>query len=154
MSEWKWRLASTLTGTFALLATFACHTGGVSAAPQVWRLTNNAGQVATVNVLPFTNSGTFVESGDSEGWWVEMGSCRFRLYVGGNIAHTSQGDHWTFVGFEGFGCSAQALGSGEGYANGNFPNATKVTNGTLSLTQSDPIMTATRSGTWSAERVK
>jgi hypothetical protein len=130
-----------------------CNIVAVADSPQIWSLQNNAGQVATVVVSPFTNSGTFTETDDSAGWLVDVGGCEFRLNVGGNITHTGQGDHWTFVSFGGSGCNAQALGTAEGYANGDFPNADRVPDGTLSLTQQDPIGTMTRNGTWTAVRI-
>ena len=80
-------------------------------------------------------------------------TCTLQPEVGGNITHTGQGDHWTFVGLTGSGCGAQVLGMGEGYANGDFPNANQLQNGTLSLTQTDPFGTTTRDGTWTAVRI-
>ena len=125
----------------------------IDESPQTWTLLNSAGQLATVVVSPFTNSGTFGEVSDSPGWFVDVGGCEFRLNVGGNITHTGQGDHWTFVGLTGSGCGAQVLGTGEGFANGSFPDANQLQGGTLSLTQTDPLGTATRNGTWTAVRI-
>ena len=137
------------------LVAFACGVFDVeeeAQSPQTWDLTNNAGQVATVYVSPFEYSGTFGEVEGSAGWWVDVGGCSFRLQVGGNITTSSPGDHWTFVGLAGSGCNAQALGSGEGYANGNFPNATQVTNGTITMSIQTPMGTNNTSGTWTAQK--
>jgi hypothetical protein len=121
--------------------------------PQSWDLTNSAGQVASVVVSPFTNSGTFGEVEGSAGWWISMPGCApYRLQVGGNIVHAGQADRWSFVGLTGAGCNSQTLGSGEGYANGNFPGATQVTNGTLTLTTQTPGGSNTASATWTAQR--
>ena len=138
---------------FLLLAAGCDIFNVVPSLPQTWILTNNAAQVAEVVVSPFTNSGTFGETADSPGWFVDVGGCQFPLNVGGNITHTGQGDHWTFVGLTGSGCGAQVLGMGEGYANGDFPNSNQLLNGTLSLIQTDPFGTATRNGTWTAVRI-
>ncbi len=119
---------------------------------QTWDLTNDAGQVATVVVSPFTNSGTFGETGDSDGWWVNIGGCDpIRLPVGGNIVHAGPGDRWSFVGLSGSGCGVQIMGTGEGYANGAFPDATSIDNGTLSTVLQGPIPTS-GTGSWTARR--
>ena len=126
---------------------------GQAQSPQIWDLTNNAGQVATVVVSPFTYSGTFGETESSAGWWINMPGCApIRLQVGGNITHTTPGDHWTFVGLTGSGCNTQALGSGEGYANGNFPDATQVLNGTIKLSIQTPRGTNDTNGTWTGQK--
>lgn len=133
----------------------------LSESPQTWALTNNVGQVATVVVSPFTNSGTFGETANSTGWWLDFPMqppCSFRLTVGGNITKASPGDHWTFVTLGGSGCGHQALGTGEGTANGNFPNANLVTNGTLLVNFQGPgvdagIIGPTVPGTWTAVRI-
>ena len=72
-----------------LLLTAGCDIFDVvDESPQSWALTNNAKQVATVVVSPFANSGTFGETADSPGWFVDVGGCQFPLNVGGNITHT------------------------------------------------------------------
>ena len=121
--------------------------------PQIWDLTNNAGQVATVVVSPFTYSGTFGETESSAGWWMNIPGCApIRLQVGGNITRSSPGDHWTFVGLTGSGCNTQALGSGEGYANGNFPDATQVLNGTITMSIQRRGETNNANGTWTGQK--
>ena len=126
----------------------------VDQSPQTWTLLNSAGQMATVVVSPFTNSGTFGETSNSAGWWVDITQdCSIRLTVGGNITKTSSGDHWTFVSLGGAGCGHQSLGTAEGTANGNFPNANQVANGTLSISTEGPGGDATGTGTWNAVRI-
>src|SRR5208283_3672769 len=66
---------------------------------------------------------------------------------GGNIAHNSPGDTWTFVNFGGSGGGYQSIGTAEGTANGNFPYATAVS-GTYTLTTTSPLGTVSGSGTW------
>lgn len=126
------------------------------ALPQTWVLTSGA-QVATVVVSPFTNSGTFGETADSDGWSVGFGNCSVRLTVGGNVAKASPGDHWTFVTLGGGGCDHSILGTAEGTANGNFPDATQV-NGTLSLSYQGPCVSsgscnATNTANWTGVRI-
>ena len=107
---------------------------------QTWELTfhdNMHPQTVKVTVKPFTNSGTFSETSDSPGVWMfdASGSKCFRLPVGGNIVHDSPGDRWSFVGMGGSGCGMQTLGSNSsGTANGNFPFATLINNGVVTLT--------------------
>ena len=127
---------------------------GTTVSAQVWNLTNDDGQVATVIVQPFTYSGTFSETADSAGWWLldSSGANAFRFNVGGNIAHSSSGDSWTFVNFGGSGGGYQSMGTAEGTANGNFPYATYVS-GTYSLTTTSPLGTVSGTGTWYGELV-
>ena len=117
---------------------------------QIWDLTNDDGQVATVMVEPFTNSGAFSETSDSSGWWMldNVGNHAFRFNVGGNIVHDSGGDRWDFVNFGGSGSGYQSMGTATGTANGNFPYATSVS-GTYTLTTNSGYGTASGSGTWS-----
>ena len=117
---------------------------------QVWDLTNDDGQTASVIVQPFTNSGTFSETSNSAGWWMldNVGNHAFRFNVGGNIVHDSGGDRWDFVNFGGSGSGYQSIGTATGTANGNFPYATSVS-GTYTLTTTSGYGTASGSGTWS-----
>ncbi|MGD0202794.1 MAG: hypothetical protein ABSC20_02665 [Candidatus Bathyarchaeia archaeon] len=139
--------AAQITPLYAQLSTETSNSMATSA--QVWNLTNDAGQTTTVIVQPFTNSGTFSETADSAGWWLldSSGAQAFRFNIGGNIAHSSPGDTWTFVNFGGSGGGYQSLGTAEGTANGNFPYATYVS-GTYTLTTTSPLGTVSGSGTW------
>jgi len=91
--------------------------------PQKWDMVNDAGETAIVTVSPFTYSGTFSETSDSPGWYMTYPGGSLRIPISGTISHFSQGDHWSFaITVQSGGVSL--LGSGEGYSNGNFPNAT------------------------------
>ncbi len=144
--------AAQITPLSAQLTTETSNNTPVSA--QIWNLTNDDGQTATVIVQPFTYSGTFSETADSAGWWLldSSGAQAFRFNIGGNIAHSSSGDVWTFVNFGGSGGGYQSLGTAEGTANGNFPYATYVS-GTYTLTTTSPLGTVSGSGTWYGELV-
>jgi tetratricopeptide (TPR) repeat protein len=123
-----------------------------TAGAQVWELTElGSGQVARV----FVYAGVFNETDDSPGWWIydASGNRLYKLTVGGNIFRNSPGDTWRFVGLAGVGGGYQTMGTGEGVANGNFPDATTVS-GTMSLTTQNPLGTVTGSGTWSGKRIK
>ena len=122
----------------------------VSVSSQIWELTNDDGQVATVMVQPFTNSGSFSETSGSTGWWMldAQGNHAFRFNVGGNIVHDSGGDRWDFVNFGGSGNGYQSMGTATGTANGNFPYATSVS-GTYTLTTNSGYGSASGSGMWS-----
>jgi hypothetical protein len=139
--------ASLVTPVFAQLIK---ETSDSTPSAQVWNLTNDDGQTATVIVEPFTYSGTFSETSSSAGWWMidNTGAQAFRFNIGGNIAHSSQGDEWTFVNFGGSGGGYQSIGTASGTANGNFPYATEVS-GTYTLTTTSGFGTASGSGTWS-----
>lgn len=131
--------------------------GGPAPTPgaQVWDLRNDVGDVATVIVQPFTNSGTFGETSDSPGWFIRIpGLNPIRLHVGGNIVHDSGGDRWVFVGFTApntGGAKVMFQGRGEGRANGQFPNATRVT-GTTTATIITPMGTTTGTSNWVGTR--
>jgi hypothetical protein len=129
------------------------NSGGVVAA-QVWQLTNDMGQTATVTVQPFTNSGSFTETSNSAGWWIldGQGNPVCRLQVGGNIFHESGGDRWVFVNYGGQGGGYQVLGTAEGVANGNFPYATQVS-GTCSGTVNSPMGSVSGHDTWTGVKV-
>jgi hypothetical protein len=119
---------------------------------QVWELTElGSGQVARVLVY----AGVFTETDDSPGWWVRdgVGNRLYKLTLGGNIFRNSPGDTWRFVGLAGSGGGYQTMGTGDGTANGNFPNATTVT-GKWNITTQSPLGTVGSSGTWSGKRVK
>jgi hypothetical protein len=123
-----------------------------TAGAQVWELTElGSGQIARVLVY----AGVFNETDDSPGWWIRdaSGNRLYKLAVGGNIFRNSPGDTWRFVGLAGSGGGYQTMGTGEGIANGNFPDATTVS-GTMSLTTQNPMGTVTGPGTWSGKRVK
>ena len=123
---------------------------------QVWELTEaESRQVARVIVSPYTYRGTFSETSDSPGWWIfdTAGNPMYRLPVGGNIFHSSQGDSWQFVNFGNAGGGYQTLGCGEGTANGSFPNANAVS-GTVTFTTQSPLGTVTGTVKWSGKRVK
>ena len=136
-----------MTPLFAQVTVEASNSTSVSA--QVWQLTNDDGQTATIIVQPFTNSGTFTETSDSAGWWMldNVGNHAFRFNVGGNIFHSSGGDQWDFVNFGGSGDGYQSMGTATGTANGNFPYATTVS-GTYTLTTTSGYGTSSGSGTW------
>lgn len=127
-----------------------------TAGAQVWELTEaERHQVARVIVSPYTYSGTFSETSDSPGWWIfdTVGNPLYKLPVGGNIVHSSQGDIWQFVNFGNAGGGYQTLGRGEGTANGNFPNANAVS-GTITFTTQSRLGTVTGTVKWSGKRVK
>ena len=121
---------------------------------QTWTLTFTAGtivQVVKVTVTPFTNSGTFFETSDSQGLWIYDvdGTPCYRLNVGGNIVHDSPGDRWSFVAMSGGGCGMQTLGSNSsGTANGNFPDADYISNGVVTLTTQSPLGTVSGVVNW------
>ncbi|MGA2386548.1 MAG: hypothetical protein ABSG33_08445 [Candidatus Bathyarchaeia archaeon] len=140
--------ASLVTPLFAQVTSETSDSTSVGA--QIWNLTNDDGQVATVIVEPFTNSGSFSETSSSSGWWMldNVGNHAFRFNVGGNIFHASGGDNWDFVNFGGSGNGYQSMGTATGTANGNFPYATSVS-GTYTLTTNSGYGTASGSGTWS-----
>ena len=123
---------------------------------QTWDLTFTSGttvQVVEVVVTPFTNSGTFSETSDSQGLWVYDvdGSPCFRMDVGGNIVHDSPGDRWSFVNMGGSGCGFQMLATNSsGTANGNFPDADYISNGVVSFSVQSPMGTHTATATWTA----
>ncbi len=119
-----------------------------SQSAQVWYLTNDAGQVATVIVTPFTNSGTFSESSSSAGWWMNIpGVNPMRLPLSGTVAHSSGGDLWSFTITVAQG-SVSTQTHSDGTANGNFPYATHVS-GTVSGTVTTPMDGAKSvSGNW------
>ena len=125
-----------------------------SASAQVWDLTNDAGQVATVVVQPFTYSGSFSETSGSAGWWIldNQGNPMDRFNIGGNVAHDSPGDSWTFVNFATSGGGYQCMGTAEGTANGNFPYATSVS-GTATWTCTSPLGTVTNTDSWTGTLV-
>ena len=112
-------------------------------------------EVARVILSPYTYSGTFSETSDSPGWWIfdTVGNPLYKLPVGGNIVHSSQGDIWQFVNFGNAGGGYQTLGRGEGTANGNFPNANAVS-GTITFTTQSRLGTVTGTVKWSGKRVK
>jgi hypothetical protein len=128
------------------------NNGVVSA--QVWELTNDMGQTATVIVQPFSYSGTFTETSNSDGWWVldAQGNEVCRLNLGGNIFHDSGGDRWEFVNYGGQGGGYQVLGTAEGTANGNFPYATSVS-GTCQATINSPMGSTSGQDTWTGVRI-
>ena len=120
--------------------------------PQVWELRSSDGQIATVAITPFVNSGTFSETSDRAGWFVNIpGANPIRLPVSGSIVHDSTGDRWEFT---------QSVAQGgvliqyrdTGTANGQFPSATQVT-GTVQGTITTPMGSQTVSGTWSGRRI-
>ncbi|HMK94590.1 MAG TPA: hypothetical protein VK536_04225 [Candidatus Limnocylindrales bacterium] len=83
--------ASLITPLFALPVLTVSNSTQPGA--QVWNLTNDDGQTATVIVEPFTYTGTFSETSSSAGWWMldNNGNPVFRFNIGGNIVHSSQG---------------------------------------------------------------
>jgi hypothetical protein len=121
---------------------------------QVWRLTNDMGQTATVTVQPFTYSGTFTETSSSAGWWIcdGQGNPVCKLQLGGNIFHEGGGDRWVFVNYGGQGGGYQVLGTSEGVANGNFPYATKVS-GTCQGTVKSPMGSVSGQDTWTGQKI-
>jgi Flp pilus assembly protein TadD len=126
------------------------------ASAQVWELTESErDQVVRVIVSPFTYSGTFDETSDSPGWWIfdTVGNPMYKLPVGGNIFHSSQGDDWEFVNFGNAGGGYQTMGRGEGRAIGNFPDA-KYVSGTITFTTQSPLGTVTGTVKWSGERIR
>jgi hypothetical protein len=121
--------------------------------PQSWSFINELGDTAIVSVNPTGLTGsTFGEVSGSPGWRVRIGSCSYKIAVGGNVVPTSGGDRFSFVGLTGAGCGFSSVGSGSGTANGKFPNATTIT-GTVSLTTQGPLGTSTGApGVWTARR--
>lgn len=126
---------------------------------QTWQLTFSDGgsashiQVVKVLVTAFTYSGTFSETSDSGGLWMYdvNGDKCFKLKVEGNIVSDSPGDRWSFVGMSGTGCGMKTTGSNSsGTANGNFPAATYIANGFLTLTTESPLGTFSGQVSWTA----
>jgi hypothetical protein len=77
----------------------------------------------------------------------------FKLIVNGNSFQNRSGDTWQFVGLSNIGGGYQTMGSGEGTANSNFPNATPVT-GIMSLKTQNSLGTAGGSVNWVGTRIK
>ncbi len=123
---------------------------------QTWELTFKVGdteQKVEVYVTPFTYSGTFGETSDSQGLWVYDidGTTCFRMDVGGNIVHDSPGDRWSFVAMGGVGCGFQMLATNSsGTANGNFPEADYISNGVVSFMVQSPMGDHPATATWTA----
>ncbi len=123
-------------------------------AAQTWNLINQMGDVATVTVLPFTNSGTFMEDDDSPGWFIYFGGCNVRLTIWGHIVHAGDYDRWSFTVSQA-GCSHFIQGQAEGTSNGNFPDATQINNGTFETTMQGPMGSSQHTqGFWTAVKVK
>ncbi len=131
-------------------STFDSDSG--ASGPQTWELTNDVGEVATVVVTPFVNSGTFSETTDSAGWFVTIpGVQPIPLPISGSIVHDSQ-DRWSFTLTKMQG-SISILLQAEGTSNGNFPNANSVT-GTISGTIKTPMDSGLHvAGRWTGRRV-
>jgi hypothetical protein len=124
---------------------------------QTWELIFQDGgstphlQYVKVSIKGFVNSGTFTETSDSAGLWMydPAGNKCYKLSVGGNIVRDSPGDRWTFVNMGGSGCGMQTLAlSSSGTANANFPIATGLTNGQLTLRTTSPLGTFTGQVLW------
>jgi hypothetical protein len=133
------------------LNTSGSTTSDPSANAQIWNMVSGDGQIATVTVTPFTTaSGTFSETSNSTGWWMVYPGGQLRIPVNGTISHTSQGDHWYWtITIQSPGVSF--LGYGEGYSNGNFPNANSA-GGVVKGTQTVPGYTQQVNGSWTATR--
>ena len=111
---------------------------------------------AEVALSPFTNSGTFTETSNSPGIYVDFyvyghGKTTIRLRVGGNIVHTSDEkgfpvDRWEFVGLTGAGGGYQILGRGAGMTDAQFPDAIQVYNTGGNKSASFPGITFTIQG--------
>ena len=54
--------------------------------------------------------------------------------------------------FTSSGCNTKRLGSGEGYANGNFPDATQVLKGTITMSVQTPTGTTDTNSTWIGQK--
>lgn len=130
--------------------------------PQTWIITfHDEGLVGRdvdvkVVVSPFTNSGTFSETSDSEGLWMydAQGQKCYRLPVGGNIVHDGAGDRWSFMGMSGSGCGMSTMaGQSSGTANGHFPDASQITNGYVNIYTSTPMGSGGGSLSWSAVKL-
>jgi hypothetical protein len=122
--------------------------GGGGGSGQVWDLYNDRGDRARVLVRPFTNSGTFTETGDSPHWWLydPSGNKVARVPVEGTIVHDSPYDRWSFQTMVSGG-GISLTGRGEGTANGNYPGANRV-DGRLTGTATSPLGAQQVSGTW------
>ena len=118
---------------------------------QIWHMVNDAGEIAEVEISPFTNSGTFSETGNSTHWYMSYPGGKMRIPVSGTISHTSQGDHWYFtINIQNGGVSL--IGTGEGYSNGNFPDAGSAS-GTVRGVATAPSMGSQNvTGSWTATR--
>ena len=93
-------------------------------------------QTIKVYVSPYTNSGTWGQTGDSPLLWMydASGNKCFNLLVGGNVVHDSPNDRFSCVNLGGAGCGMQTIGTCSFSMNGHFPNGTTVVNGTYTLT--------------------
>jgi len=134
--------------------------GRLSQAPapgaQVWELTESERhQMVKVIVEPYTYTGTFTETSDSPGWWIfdSAGNALYRLPVGGNIFHSSQGDSWEFVNFGNAGGGYQTLGRGQGTENGSFPAGDRV-EGDITFTTQSRLGSVTGTVKWSGEKLQ
>jgi len=118
-----------------------------SAGAQKWDLVNDAGDIATVVVTPFTNSGTFSETSGNAHWWMRYPGGQMQIPVSGTVSHTSQGDHWYFTfSIQDGGVSLQ--GHGEGYSDGNFPNAVTAEGTTTGVATAPGMGSQTVTGSW------
>jgi len=119
---------------------------------QIWHMVNDAGEIAEVVITPFTYSGTFSETDNSQHWYMSYPGGRMRIPVSGTISHTSQGDHWYFtITIQNGGVSL--LGTGEGYSNGNFPDALTAS-GTVRGVATAPSMGSQNvNGSWTASKI-
>ena len=109
--------------------------------PQTWTVVSDWGPTAIVVVSPFTYSGTFNETDTSPGWrtWHHLcdstgaviDSVLMRIPVNGTISHSGAGDAWSFT-ITVMNSGVSYTGSGEGYSDGNFPDAATA-NGTYSV---------------------
>jgi hypothetical protein len=129
--------------------------------PQTWTIVSDWGPTAIVVVSQFTYSGTFNEADTSPGWrtWhhlcdstgVVVDSVLMRIPVNGTISHSGSGDAWSFT-ITVMNSGVSYTGSGEGYSDGNFPEATTAS-GTYSVSMNaEGYEPGETSGTWTAYR--
>lgn len=129
--------------------------------PQTWSIISDWGATAIVVVSPFTHSGTFDEVDTSPGWqtWhylcdttgAVIDSVLMRIPVSGTIAHSGQGDAWSFT-ITVMNNGMSYTGSGDGTSDGNFPDATTAS-GTYSVSMNaEGYKPSQVSGTWTAYR--
>lgn len=129
--------------------------------PQTWTILSDWGPTAIVVVSPFTYSGTFNETDTSPGWqtWhrlcdstgVVIDSVLMRIPLSGTISHFGDGDAWSFT-ITVMNRGVSYTGSGEGYSDGNFPDAATA-EGTYSVSMNaEGYEPGQVSGTWTAYR--
>ncbi len=119
---------------------------------QTWKLTDQAGQVATIIVTPFAGSAHFTEDSGSAGWFVNIpGGFPARVSLSGDIFYDKAGDRWemskslTRTQYTDVPYSIEFKAPGT--TKGNLPDATEAS-GIIEGTLKTPKVSQPISGTW------